>query len=155
MWKIVAVFLLLLVAVAVFPFDYKGLNWILFVFFSLIGIGLYFFVFASVKKDKHTTGELKDIKNAMGSPDFKELRKEAAPAIELPKLSEPNHPAETPIANELHSPAIETPKMADLPSMPATDGEKEPLVSIDLAKLKAKIKADDDAIKPADAKKVS
>lgn len=168
MWKVVAVFLLLLVLVAISALNKVGLNWMLTVFFSLLGVGIFIYVTASANRMRGNTKEINDIKSAIGETSYKSkmgtdnnAKPEIKP-IEIPKIIEPESHLDVAETNEIHVPAIETPKLDLANPVAKTDTEKpiqtdakvtskaidpemdEKPISIDLAALRAKIKKDDE-----------
>ncbi|MFH1258064.1 MAG: hypothetical protein ABIG96_05415 [Candidatus Micrarchaeota archaeon] len=162
MWKIVAVFLLLLVLSAVSYFNKESLSWMLTLFFALIGVGIFIYTYGMVFKENKSKNDITNIKSAMGSPDFSDLKKKAdappidVPEVETPKISEPEHPADAAEHNEILVPPVEVPsktalepvpeKTAEAPtSMPEQprDEPKVPeseVVSLDFGKLRSKLK---------------
>jgi hypothetical protein len=173
MWKIVAVFLLMLVLAIVSALNKEGLSWMLTLFFAMLGVGIFIYAYGMYKNARKSNTQIKQIKSEMGEITFKKevegIKQEIAPQIpdskiEVPKISEPEHPADAAEHNEIHITAIETPPVepikvtpnpetasqianANQPEAQADDLNKNPdeaTVSLDLAKLRMKIKSKDD-----------
>ncbi|MFH0971747.1 MAG: hypothetical protein V1835_04235 [Candidatus Micrarchaeota archaeon] len=149
MWKIIAVFLLLLVLVGISAFNKEGLSWMLTIFFAFLGVGVFIYAVTMLNKMKKSTTDIKTIKNAMGSAEFNKHDQETPEKIEIniPIVTQPEHAMAVAEKNELHAPMVEMPKIEDAGNSNPAE-ETEELTAIDLAKLRAKIKKDDDDEKP-------
>ncbi|MBI5224652.1 hypothetical protein HY989_02185 [Candidatus Micrarchaeota archaeon] len=137
MWKIIAVFLLMLILAATSLYNKEGLSWILMVFFAIFGIGLFIYTQREVLKTAVSNKKIKEIKNEMGTPTFEGISKlkEEVREIETPKFIELDHPAQAKPENALDAPKIELPPV-DLENMvpkDVPDSDTTPIVPIDIS----------------------
>ncbi|HLC48197.1 MAG TPA: hypothetical protein VJI13_03920 [Candidatus Norongarragalinales archaeon] len=177
MWKVVAVFLFLLVLSAISAIKREGFYWMLALFSSFLAVGILLYISISFRKSRESEQKLKEIRSEMGRPAFAYRigtnetgsgEPVAVPLVDFPKVSEPEHHADSPGPGEIHMTQMEVPKMADMdlpkqanevksddgrPSQkidvpqPVPDDkgkDSEDKSSVDLVALRAKIRKDQD-----------
>ena len=143
MWKIIAVFLLMLILAATSLYNKEGLSWILMVFFAFLGIGLFVYTQREVFKTSSENKKIKEIKNQMGGSNFEGILKikEEIKPVETPELVVLDNPSDAKPENAIDVQIVSLPAV-DIENMipkDVPDTASAPIVPIDI-KIKPKDK---------------
>lgn len=120
MWRVIAVFLLLLVLSAVSAMKREGFYWLIALFSTFLAVGIFIYLTYVFRKGREYERNAKDIKSAMGAPVFAYQvgsnesgsdEPRAVPVSEVPKITTQEQPAIAPQQNEIHVPSLEMPKI--------------------------------------------
>ncbi len=134
MWKVVAVFLLLLILVSISAINREGLSWMLTVFFAFLGVGIFLYTTMAVQKTKKMKTEIGDIKKAMGDASFSYVigaKEFLGGSMEVPEMSEPEHPADAADHGVIQVTQVEIPEILTADElMPKSEGRTTPLLVI-------------------------
>ncbi|MFH1750883.1 MAG: hypothetical protein ABH863_04350 [Candidatus Micrarchaeota archaeon] len=70
MWRVVAIFLLLLILTAVSALRREGFYWMIAVFSSFLAVGIFIYITYVFRMNREHRNSAKEIKNAIGKPTF-------------------------------------------------------------------------------------